>query len=72
MGEVLESVQLPEQVVKALLAREGSYGPYLALAEACELNSNLVSALAASLGLQPLDVNKAHLAALAWAQNVAG
>jgi c-di-GMP-related signal transduction protein len=71
MREVLESVQLPEQVVRALMSREGTYGPYLALAEACELNSNLVSALAAAVDLSPLDVNRAHLAALAWAQSVA-
>jgi EAL and modified HD-GYP domain-containing signal transduction protein len=71
MKEVLETVPLPEEVVKALLGREGIYGPYLALAEACELNSNLVASLAASLDISPHDVNKAHLSALAWAQSVA-
>jgi c-di-GMP-related signal transduction protein len=71
MSEVLATIQLPEEVVEALLTRGGSYGPYLALAEACELNSNLVSSLAESLNLSPLDVNKAHLSALAWAQSVA-
>ena len=71
MKEVLETIQLSDDVVAALLTRGGKYGPYLALAEACELNSNLVSPLAASLSLTPLDVNKAHLSALAWAQNVA-
>ena len=71
MKEVLETVPLPEEVVKALLGREGVYGPYLALAEACELNSNLVASLAASLDISPIDVNKAHLSALAWAQSVA-
>jgi c-di-GMP-related signal transduction protein len=72
MQEVLDSVQLPDGVVRALLSREGPYGPYLALAEACELNSTLVASQAAALGLSPLEVNKAHLSALAWAQNVAG
>ncbi|KQX95613.1 histidine kinase [Massilia sp. Root133] len=71
MKEVLDTIQLPEQVVQALLGRDGVYGPYLALAEACELNSDLVASLAASLDISPLDVNKAHLSALAWAQNVA-
>ena len=71
MQEVLETIQLSDDVVAALLTRDGKYGPYLALAEACELNSSLVSSLAASLKLTPLDVNKAHLSALAWAQNVA-
>jgi c-di-GMP-related signal transduction protein len=70
MQEVLDTIGLPDEVVRALLTREGMYGPYLALAEACELNSNLVASLAASLGISPEEVNKAHLSALAWAQNV--
>lgn len=71
MKEVLDNIQLSEDVVAALLTRSGKYGPYLALAEACELNSDLVASLAATLKLSPLDVNKAHLSALSWAQNVA-
>jgi len=71
MKEVLDNIQLSDGVVAALLTRSGKYGPYLALAEACELNSNLVASLAATLKLSPLDVNKAHLSALSWAQNVA-
>jgi c-di-GMP-related signal transduction protein len=70
MREVLDTIQLPDEVVRALLTRGGMYGPYLALAEACELNSNLVASLANSLKISPVDVNKAHLSALAWAQNV--
>jgi len=71
MAEVLANIQLSDDIVTALLTRGGKYGPYLALAEACELNSDLVASLAGSLKLTPLDVNKAHLSALAWAQNVA-
>ncbi|AVR97614.1 EAL and HDOD domain-containing protein [Pseudoduganella armeniaca] len=70
MKDVLETIQLSDEVVKALLERGGRYGPYLALAEACELNSTLVSSLAAALKISPADVNKAHLSALAWTQNV--
>lgn len=70
MKEVLDTIQLPDEVVEALLTRGGKYGPYLALAEACELDSNLVASLAKSLEIDPVDVNKAHLSALAWAQNV--
>lgn len=70
MKEVLDTIQLSEAVVEALLARGGIYGPYLALAEACELNSALVGTLAASLHISPADVNKAHLSALAWTQNI--
>ena len=71
MKEVLDTIQLPDEVVRALLTRDGMYGPYLALAEACELNSNLVMSLAQTLNIPPAEVNKAHLSALAWAQNVA-
>jgi EAL and modified HD-GYP domain-containing signal transduction protein len=70
MKEVLDTIQLPDEVVRALLTRGGMYGPYLALAEACELNSNLVASLAESLSISPEEVNKAHLSALAWAQNL--
>lgn len=70
MKEVLDTIQLPDEVVAALLTRGGMYGPYLALAEACELDSNLVASLAKNLEIDPVDVNKAHLSALAWAQNV--
>ncbi|MBV7535310.1 HDOD domain-containing protein [Duganella sp. sic0402] len=71
MEEVLANVQLSEDVVAALLTRSGKYGPYLALAEACELSSDLVSSLAGAVKLGPLEVNRAHLSALAWAQNIA-
>ncbi|WP_426193278.1 EAL and HDOD domain-containing protein [Massilia sp. DWR3-1-1] len=70
MREVLDTIQLPDDVVRALLTRGGLYGPCLALAEACELNSNLVASLARNVQLTPLEVNQAHLSALAWAQTV--
>ena len=70
MQQVLETIPLPPEVVRALMRREGMYGPYLALAEACELSSNLVGSLAGSLDISPFEVNKAHLSALAWAQAV--
>jgi EAL and modified HD-GYP domain-containing signal transduction protein len=70
MKDVLDTIQLPDEVVRALLTRGGVYGPYLALAEACELNSTLVASMAAALDISPLEVNKAHLSALAWAQSV--
>lgn len=70
MAEVLSSIQLPDTVTEALLSRGGIYGPYLALAEACELNSMLVGSLCESLQINPADVNKAHLASLVWAKNI--
>ena len=71
MQEVLDTIQLPDEVVRALTGREGAYGPYLALAEACELNSTLVASLAETLEIGASEVNRAHLSALAWAQSVA-
>jgi len=71
MEKVLATVQLPEQVTQALLTRDGSYGPYLSLAEACELNSALAGSLAESLHIDTEDVNRAHLSSLVWAKNVA-
>jgi EAL and modified HD-GYP domain-containing signal transduction protein len=70
MTEVLSSIQLPDSVTEALLSRGGIYGSYLALAEACELNSMLVGSLCESLKINPVDVNKAHLASLVWAKNI--
>jgi len=71
MERVLATVQLPEMVSQALLTREGAYGPYLSLAEACELNSALAGSLAESLHISTEDVNRAHLSSLVWAKNVA-
>ncbi|MFZ6813176.1 EAL and HDOD domain-containing protein [Undibacterium sp. Rencai35W] len=71
MEEVLSTIQLPEAVTEALISRGGAYGPYLALAEACELNSMLVGSLSESLRIKPNEVNAAHLSALVWAKNIA-
>jgi len=70
MDEVMEHVQLPDDVSQALISRDGVYGPFLALAEACELRNGLTGALVDSVGLTPRQVNEAHLAALAWAQTL--
>jgi EAL and modified HD-GYP domain-containing signal transduction protein len=70
MEEVLASIKLSDQVAAALLTRSGPYGPYVALAEACELNSPLVGPLASSLKISPMEANLAHLSALAWAQKL--
>ncbi len=71
MEKVLATVQLPEEVTQALLTREGAYGPYLSLAEACELNSALAGSLAGTLQIDTEEVNRAHLSSLVWAKNVA-
>lgn len=70
MEKLLDNLQLPEPVTQALLTREGIYGPFLALAEACEHVDGQVGDLADSLFIGATEVNEAHLSALAWAQNL--
>ena len=70
MTEVLAKVHLSDAVSQALLTREGIYGPFLALAEACEAGNGDISALADALFISDRRVNEAHLAALAWAQGI--
>jgi c-di-GMP-related signal transduction protein len=67
MEQVLESVQLPAPVMEALLSRSGMYGPFLALAEACESEDGPIGQLADSLFISSRQVNEAHLTALRWA-----
>jgi EAL and modified HD-GYP domain-containing signal transduction protein len=71
MEDVLEKIQLSESVTQALLSREGIYGPFLGLAEACEMHSGEVVAMASSLCIDARQVNQAQLSALAWAQRIA-
>jgi len=54
-------------VVQALLKREGIYGPFLKLAEACERADADPAALADAAFVTAEQVNRAHVAALAWA-----
>lgn len=70
METVLEKIQLSESVTQALLTREGIYGPFLALAEACELNSPELDSKATSLCISAKQVNQAHMSALVWAQSL--
>ena len=71
MDQVLEKVLLPEAINDALLNREGIYGPFLQLAEACEdADSARIAQLAGSLQYDPDKVNECHIAALAWAEEL--
>jgi c-di-GMP-related signal transduction protein len=69
MEEVLNKVQLSDSVQQAILARQGVYGPFLSLAEACELNTGDAARLSEALLLSADQVNAAHLSALAWSQD---
>ena len=71
MEQVLENIPLSEQVTEALLRRQGIYGPFLTLAEACEQgNPTAIGAVADSLFVSAEQVNQAHMAALTWAQSL--
>jgi EAL and modified HD-GYP domain-containing signal transduction protein len=70
MVVLLQKVPLSDAVMAALLSREGIYGPFLALAEACELNSTEIESMATTLCISPKQVNDAHLSALAWAEGL--
>lgn len=68
--DVLKQITLPEAIAQALLTRGGVYGPFLALAEACEREHDCASELADALFMTAAQVNHAHLSALAWAQTI--
>ncbi|MBS4096392.1 MAG: EAL domain-containing protein [Sulfuricella sp.] len=69
MDKVLEKLSLPTSVSDALTMRQGIYGPFLSLAEACEAgNAEKIEELAGLLQLEPAKINHAHLAALAWTE----
>lgn len=69
MEDVLEKLQLPEAIVDALTRREGIFGPFLKLTEACEdANNAEILQLAELLHLQPEKVSQCHMEALAWTE----
>lgn len=71
MEKVLEKLTLPGNISDALLHRNGIYGPFLSLAEACEsADINRIVELATALTLEPATVNEAHLKALAWVEEL--
>jgi c-di-GMP-related signal transduction protein len=70
MHELLSQILLPDAITQALISREGQYGAFLALAEACEQEDACASDLAEALFLTATRVNQTHVSALAWAQNI--
>jgi EAL and modified HD-GYP domain-containing signal transduction protein len=68
--EVLGKVQLAESIQQAILTREGAYGPFLALAETCELDGSDAARLSEALFMEASQVNAAHMSALVWSQDV--
>jgi EAL and modified HD-GYP domain-containing signal transduction protein len=71
IDQALEKIQLPESVSEALLKREGIYGPFLQLTEACEdANSTRILELAEHLQMDSNKVNECHMSALAWVETL--
>ncbi|SFN70784.1 EAL and modified HD-GYP domain-containing signal transduction protein [Formivibrio citricus] len=71
MDKILETLILPEPVCDALLERTGMYGPYLELAEACEdPDMTEVPRLCEQLLVTPEILNRAHVQALAWVEEL--
>ena len=71
MDKILENLLLPDTVCDALLNQEGIYGPFLKLALAVENpEEGVLEDLAEQLQVSPEMLNKAHLSALAWVEDL--
>ncbi|MCL4761391.1 MAG: EAL domain-containing protein [Burkholderiales bacterium] len=71
MADVLARLPLPAAVADALLRRAPPYGPILDLVEALESQEvATIGRRAAALGLDPADVSRDHLEALAWVERL--
>lgn len=71
MDDALASVSLPEAVNDALLHRQGVFGPFLQLVEACEkFDFATLEMLAMSLQFGPKEVDEAHIEAIAWTETL--
>lgn len=68
MTKAVSYLGLPEEITLALTEHRGKFGPYLALALACErADVRAMASLAAACGIHPGKVNALHLETLAWA-----
>lgn len=71
MEQAIASLNLSQPIVDALLREQGGYSPYLRLAVACEKSDQTaIGQLTADLGLNPEEVNNAHINALIWTEGL--
>lgn len=71
MEEALDAMYLPEPITDALLGNGGLYAPFLELAQACEgREGGSLAERTEALGLAADQVNRAQLAALAFADSM--
>ncbi|MGL6045501.1 MAG: EAL and HDOD domain-containing protein [Vogesella sp.] len=73
LTDALSPLELPPTVIDALLNQHGLFAPYLALAISAEQdNHERMTTLARMLKLDAEDVNRIHLDAMVWAQEILG
>lgn len=71
MQQALENIVLPQDVAETLMERSGVLAPFLELVEACErADGGEIENMARSLQLTNDQINRAHLQALAWAEQL--
>jgi EAL and modified HD-GYP domain-containing signal transduction protein len=71
LAETLNDMLLADDIKNALLEHSGPYAPLLAVAEACEaFDLERMKTTAEAAGVSPEAVNRALLAATAWASEV--
>jgi len=71
LAESLNDIPISTEIRQALLERSGPYAPLLAIAEACEdFDPPRMESTARTAGIAPDNVNRALLAATAWASEV--
>jgi len=72
LAPALALLHLPDEQATALLQRDNPHGQLLTLVEACESSDdNRFGQTAQSLHLSSQQINRAHLQALAWADQMA-
>ncbi len=73
LGELLQHLKLPQDAEAALLTRSGALGRLLRLAQALETDDQamVVSLLAEFVSLEPGDLMRVEIEALAWAGELA-
>lgn len=71
LADILATMPIADEIRQALLERSGPYAPLLAVAEQSEaLDQNGMASAAQAAGVDPDMVNRALLAATAWASEV--
>jgi EAL and modified HD-GYP domain-containing signal transduction protein len=71
LADALKDLNLPESVTSALLAGQGPYAPYLAIARACEdLDIARIETITDPLHFSLANVTQAQVEAMAWAESV--